>query len=111
MATELRAARSVSVIVPVYNSEAILPALIKRLKPVLVALSCEFEVLLINDGSRDQSWAVIQRLTAENHWVRGINLMRNFGQHNALLCGIRAALRRERAARKSFFLFDVAKST
>src|SRR5438552_18292526 len=41
------------------------------------------ELVLVNDGSRDQSWAIIQRLAAENSRVRGINLMRNYGQHNA----------------------------
>jgi len=47
--------------------------------------------VLVNDGSRDQSWKVIQELSRSFPWVRGINLMRNYGQHNALLCGIRAA--------------------
>jgi undecaprenyl-phosphate 4-deoxy-4-formamido-L-arabinose transferase len=68
-----------------------LPELVKRLQPVLAGLAREYELLLVNDGSRDQSWRVIQRLAADNGWVHGINLMRNYGQHNALLCGIRAA--------------------
>lgn len=50
-----------------------------------------YEVLLVNDGSRDQSWQVILELTREYAWVVGLDLMRNYGQHNALLCGIRAA--------------------
>ena len=84
-------ARFISVVVPVYNSELILPALIKRLAPALAALCNQYEVVLVNDGSRDQSWKVIQELSRSFPWVRGINLMRNYGQHNALLCGIRAA--------------------
>lgn len=80
-----------SVVVPVYNSESSLPDLIKRLGPVLASLSSKYEVVLVNDGSRDQSWKVIQELSHANSWVRGINLMRNYGQHNALLCGIRSA--------------------
>lgn len=84
-------ALSLTVIIPVYNSAAILPALIARLGPVLHALSRPFEVILVNDGSRDASWEVISRLEREHDWLRGIDLMRNFGQHNALLCGIRAA--------------------
>ena len=80
----------ISVVVPVYNSESSLPELIRRLETVLNGLSQPFEVVLVNDGSHDDSWGVIQRL-AEREWVRGINLMRNFGQHNALLCGIREA--------------------
>ena len=82
---------SISVVVPVYNGELTLPELIRRLEPVLMVLAREYELVLVNDGSRDQSWAIIQRLAAENSRLRGINLMRNYGQHNALLCGIRAA--------------------
>ena len=49
------------------------------------------ELILVNDGSRDRSWEVIQNLAEQYPWIRGFNLMRNYGQHNALLCGIRAA--------------------
>ena len=82
---------NISVIVPVYNSEIMLPELVSRLQPVLDSIAVAFELVLVNDGSRDRSWEVISRLAQENSWVRGINLMRNYGQHNALLCGIRAA--------------------
>ena len=82
---------SISVVVPVYNSESILPDLVKRLESVLVSMGSRFELVLVNDASRDQSWGVIQDLSRRYDWVRGINLMRNYGQHNALLCGIRAA--------------------
>lgn len=81
----------VSVIVPVYNGEATLPLLVQRLKPVLQGLGRPYEVVLVNDGSRDGSWMVIERICAENQWVHGIDLMRNQGQENALLCGLRAA--------------------
>jgi glycosyltransferase involved in cell wall biosynthesis len=91
MEAGLPTARSLSVVVPVYNSESILPLLIRRLEPVLASLANQFEVVLVNDGSRDQSWNVVRELSRSRSWVRGINLMRNYGQHNALLCGIRAA--------------------
>jgi glycosyltransferase involved in cell wall biosynthesis len=81
----------VTIIIPVYNSGEILPLLVKRLEPVLSGLGEPHELILVNDGSRDSSWEVIQKLTAEHPWVRGICMMRNYGQHNALLCGIRAA--------------------
>lgn len=80
-----------SVIVPVYNSERSLAALLQRLRPVLATTGLPNEVILINDGSRDQSWREIASLAREFPEVRGFNLMRNYGQHNALLCGIRAA--------------------
>jgi glycosyltransferase involved in cell wall biosynthesis len=82
---------SISVVVPVYNSELTLLRLVERLLSVLSVLAHDYELVLVNDGSRDQSWRVIQRIARENKWVRGINLMRNYGQHNAILCGIRAA--------------------
>ncbi|MBL8861862.1 MAG: glycosyltransferase [Planctomycetes bacterium] len=82
---------SLSVVVPVFNSEGSLPVLVERLEPVLRAVADRFELVLVNDGSRDGSWAVVQDLTRRHDWVRGFDLMRNFGQHNALLCGVRAA--------------------
>jgi undecaprenyl-phosphate 4-deoxy-4-formamido-L-arabinose transferase len=86
-----RAACSLSVVVPVYNNEKGLPLLLQRLDPVLSSLCYDYEIVLVNDGSRDTSWQVVQKLALSYPAVRGINLMRNYGQHNALLCGIRAA--------------------
>ena len=82
--------QGISIVVPVYNSQATLGALVQRLEAVLRAVG-DFEIILVNDGSRDQSWSVIQKLAAQFPFVAGINLMRNYGQHNALVCGIRAA--------------------
>ena len=50
-----------------------------------------YELVLVNDGSPDQSWQVISELAGTHSWVRGIDLMRNYGQHNATLCGVREA--------------------
>lgn len=80
---------TLSVVIPVYNSEKSLPLLIQRLGPVLAANARSYEVLLVNDASSDRSWQVIQAIARSTRWVKGINLMRNYGQHNALLCGIR----------------------
>ena len=91
MAADNSALTGVSVVVPVYNSGDILPELVRRLGDVLHGTFGFFEVLLIDDGSPDRSWSAICTLAAQCHWVRGISLMRNYGQHNALLCGIRAA--------------------
>jgi len=82
---------SVSVVVPVYNSMDSLPELVRRLGEVLPRCAREYELILVNDGSRDESAAVIAALTREHAWVRGLELMRNYGQHNAILAGIRAA--------------------
>lgn len=81
---------TVSVVVPVYNSEVTLSPLVARLKKILEHYSA-FEIILVNDGSRDNSWDAIKRLASESPSVRGIDLGKNYGQHNALLAGIRAA--------------------
>ncbi|MFO1008492.1 MAG: glycosyltransferase family 2 protein [Planctomycetota bacterium] len=82
---------SLTVLVPVYNSEGSLRPLVERLEPVLARLAREYELILVNDSSRDGSWGVVQELARAKPWIRGICMMRNYGQHNALLCGIRAA--------------------
>jgi len=83
--------RSISVVTPVYNGEASIAELCRRLREVLPGIAIEYEILLVNDGSRDRSWEIISDLSSRFATVRGLNLMRNYGQHNALLCGIRAA--------------------
>ena len=82
---------SCSVVVPVYNSEKTLKELVSCLARILPAVSSRYELIFVNDGSRDGSWDVISELTRTTAWVQGIDLMRNYGQHNALLCGIQAA--------------------
>lgn len=82
---------SVSIVVPVYNAEATLGPLVERLEQVFARRDAPFEIVLVNDGSRDASWDAIRRLAADRPRVRGIDLCRNYGQHNALLCGIRDA--------------------
>lgn len=78
-------------VIPVFNSEASLPSLLEGLARVFEDGGLDAEIILVNDGSRDSSWEVIQEACAKDARVRGIDLMRNYGQHNALLCGIRAA--------------------
>ena len=82
---------NISVIIPVFNSGPMLQKLIQRLGAELPNLCEVFEVILINDGSLDDSWRIITELQIDYPWMVGINLMRNYGQHNALLCGIRLA--------------------
>jgi undecaprenyl-phosphate 4-deoxy-4-formamido-L-arabinose transferase len=65
--------------------------LVERLAKSLPEFANQYEVILVNDGSPDDSWSVIDRMAEKYQWVRGIRLMRNYGQHNATLCGVRAA--------------------
>jgi len=91
MPTDRETLRSVSAVVPVYNSEATLSELVTRLRAVLSAEAAEYEIVLVNDGSRDRSWDIVRDLARDHEEVVGISLARNHGQHNALLCGIREA--------------------
>lgn len=81
----------ISVVIPVFCGAGTIIELVSRLEVVLSRETREFEVILVNDGSPDNSWAIIEDLCSKYPWVRGINLMRNYGQHNATLCGVRAA--------------------
>ena len=82
---------SLSVVIPVFNSAKTLATLTERLALVLPQIASTYEVVFVNDGSVDDSWAAIVALSSSHPWVRGTNLLRNYGQHNALLCGIRSA--------------------
>jgi glycosyltransferase involved in cell wall biosynthesis len=81
----------VSVVVPVYNSEKSLPILVDRLRAVFFQQNRTFELIFIDDRSRDTSWSVICELARLDPIITGVRMLRNYGQHNALLCGIRAA--------------------
>jgi glycosyltransferase involved in cell wall biosynthesis len=82
---------ALSVVIPVYRSQEIVPELVSRLLDTLPTIAREYEIILINDGSPDRSWAAVQILASRHPPVHGVNLMRNYGQHNALLAGIRRA--------------------
>jgi len=78
----------VSVVIPVYNEEAVLPALFARLYPALDALGVAYEVILVNDGSRDRSGAMLREQFQKRPDVtRAIFFNGNFGQHMAILAG------------------------
>lgn len=81
----------ISVVVPVYRSAAVLPTLHKRLVAAVSELTATFEIILVEDAGGDESWAEIQKLAGEDPRVHGLRMSRNYGQHNALLCGIRSA--------------------
>jgi len=82
---------SVSVVVPVYNGRATVDELVRRVDSVLGETGIVYEMILVNDGSQDNSWQSIVKLAECYPSVKGLDLMRNYGQHNALLAGILAA--------------------
>ncbi|MCC7531262.1 MAG: glycosyltransferase family 2 protein, partial [Candidatus Melainabacteria bacterium] len=81
----------ISVIVPVYNGAPLIGELVERVRQVLEQHATEFELILVNDHSADNSWQVIEAVAENFSFVTGVNLAKNSGQHNALLCGIRLA--------------------
>ena len=82
---------NLSIVVPVYKGEKLIEPLVAQLSKTLPAFTENYEIILVNDGSPDDSWTVIQSLTDQYECVRGICMMRNYGQHNATLCGVRLA--------------------
>ncbi len=82
---------SIAVIIPVYNAELTLLDLYQQLIPAMESITTDFEVIFVEDCGKDKSWQIIQEIANRNKRVIGIKLSKNFGQHNALLCGIRAA--------------------
>lgn len=76
----------ISVVIPVYNEEANLAALMGRLMPVMKGMGKSFEIILIDDGSRDNSLALLKEF-ALNPFVRVVELTRNYGQHAAIMAG------------------------
>lgn len=82
---------TVSVVIPVYRSEAMLCELHRRLVAALEPVVPSFEIVFVEDCGGDNSWKVIEELSRQDPRIRGLQLARNFGQHGALLCGIRAA--------------------
>ena len=82
--------KKVSFVIPCYRSEKTLPGVIKEIKETMAELAkyC-YEIILVNDSSPDNTWKTIEQLSKENEHVIGINLSKNFGQHAALMAGMR----------------------
>jgi len=81
----------ISLVVPVYESRESLEILAKAVSEAMAEIGGPWELILVDDASSDGSWEVVRRLAAADPGIRGMRLARNSGQHNALLCGIRAA--------------------
>ncbi|MEZ4402751.1 MAG: glycosyltransferase family 2 protein [Kofleriaceae bacterium] len=83
--------RGLSVVIPCYHSEGSIALVVEALLPLLAAHAPAHEIILVDDASRDRTGAVIAELARTHPTVAALSLMRNYGQHAALLCGIRAA--------------------
>lgn len=78
-----------SVVIPVYNSEAVIETTVSRTSEFFTSRHLKHEIILVNDGSRDGSWTKVVKLAKENSSVIGINFLKNYGQHTAVYCGIK----------------------
>lgn len=86
--------KAISIVVPCFNEEDVLPLLAGGLSSLADRLRARYEVeiLLIDDGSRDKTWKLIQEYAGKDHRVRGLSLSRNFGHQAALTCGYNLAV-------------------
>lgn len=91
MQTNSTTSLDISVVVPLYNEAESLPELSGWIERVMVANNFTYEVIFVNDGSTDESWAEIERLASANAAVRGISFRRNYGKSPALYEGFKAA--------------------
>jgi glycosyltransferase involved in cell wall biosynthesis len=80
--------QQLSVVVPVFNEEENIPELYRRLRAVLPQVVQEWEILFVDDGSRDRSWELIRALAAQDPRVRGLRFSRNFGHQMAFAAGL-----------------------
>jgi len=80
-----------SVIIPVYNGELTIEELAKQLIAFFQSEKFDFEIIFVCDCGKDKSWEIIKKLKNKNENIKGIRLSRNFGQHNAIICGIKHA--------------------
>lgn len=80
-----------SIVSPVYQAENMLPELVRRIQASLVALTEDYEIILVDDRGPDNSWSRIQEQATRDPRVHGVRLSRNFGQHNAITAGLEQA--------------------
>jgi undecaprenyl-phosphate 4-deoxy-4-formamido-L-arabinose transferase len=76
-----------SIVVPVYNEEKILEEFAGSIRAVLEEAALSFEIIFVDDGSRDRSWSIITGLCAQYGSIKGVKLSSNVGQHNAIMAG------------------------
>ena len=77
-----------SIVSPVYHGEKMVEQLVERISKSVSTITPDYEIILVNDASPDNSWLKIKELCANNNRVKGINLSRNFGQHYAISAGL-----------------------
>ncbi|WKY58263.1 glycosyltransferase family 2 protein [Vibrio sp. SNU_ST1] len=80
-----------SIVIPVYKSQLFVEKTVNEIIPYVSQITHDYEIILVNDGSPDDSWRVISKLATDIVQVKAINLVKNYGQHTAVMCGIEKA--------------------
>ena len=80
-----------SIISPVYKAEETINELVRRIEQNVIKITTDYEIILVEDGSPDNSWEIIKELALKNNKVVGLKLSRNFGQHKAVRAGLHEA--------------------
>ncbi|MES2515236.1 MAG: glycosyltransferase family 2 protein [Bacteroidota bacterium] len=80
--------KEISVVIPAYNSSGCIKDIITQVNGVLITLNTSYEIIVVDDGSADNTWKIIKEISNENKLVKGFSLAKNFGQHKATLCGL-----------------------
>lgn len=78
----------ISIVSPVYRAEKILPILVSEINLVMERIGEDYEIILVDDRSPDNSWEVMKVLSSQNSKIKSIRLSRNFGQHSAIFAGL-----------------------
>ena len=81
----------ISIVSPVYRAEKILPILVSEINLVMERIGEDYEIILVDDRSPDNSWEVMKVLSSQNPKIKSIRLSRNFGQHSAIFAGLTRA--------------------
>ncbi|HEV2445737.1 MAG TPA: glycosyltransferase family 2 protein, partial [Candidatus Sulfopaludibacter sp.] len=77
-----------SLVIPVFNEEAVLPLTLARLRSVLQAMGCDYEIVFVNDGSRDRTFDILDREAAADSRIKAVSFSRNFGHQAAVTAGL-----------------------
>lgn len=91
MSSKMEYTKDLSIVISLYNEEESLPELVSWIETVMSREGYSYEILMVDDGSRDASWKIVRELAANNESIRGISFRRNYGKSAALYHGFKAA--------------------
>lgn len=91
MSSKMEYTKDLSIVISLYNEEESLPELVSWIEAVMSREGYSYEILMVDDGSRDASWKIVRELAADNESIRGVSFRRNYGKSAALYHGFKAA--------------------